>query len=191
MVAPGGSAGVTGVIWAARHPRPAVAEGICYGRLDVSLAEPAAIGARRILQQLDGQPARIVTSPLRRAHDIASHIAAETGIALLVEPRLAELDFGAWEGVAWSDIARREIDAWAADPLGYRPGGGECVTQLSRRVAELWQEAPRFAEPQLWLTHAGPLRCLAALSRNVPLSTCLNETFAYSSVLVLAPAAPV
>ena len=34
---------------------------------------------------------------------------------LTVDSRLAEMHFGQWEGVAWNDIPRHELDAWAAN----------------------------------------------------------------------------
>ena len=44
------------------------------------------------------------------------------------------MDFGAWEGVAWHDISRAHVDAWAADLPHYAPGGGESLASMLQRV---------------------------------------------------------
>lgn len=176
------------MIIAVRHPRPDIGEGICYGQRDIGLAEPVAGNVRGLMTGLIGRNlAAIVTSPLQRAHAYARALAQAFDLPLTVEPRLREMSFGTWEGVAWSEIARAEIDAWAADPLGYAPGGGESVAQLSARVSEVWQEANPGDGDQLWITHAGPMRCLAALSERADLRTCLERRFAYCEMLELAP----
>jgi alpha-ribazole phosphatase len=102
-----------------------------------------------------------------------------------VEPRLQELNFGAWEGLAWDAIPREEIDAWAADPLGYRPRGGETVNELASRVEQAWRQATATARHELWITHAGPMRCLYALTMGQPLAQCLDRRFDYGEVLDL------
>ncbi|MEM9058023.1 MAG: histidine phosphatase family protein, partial [Pseudomonadota bacterium] len=103
-----------------RHTRPALGSDVCYGSLDIELAdtfEADAAAAIAALPQVD----RVVSSPLHRARRLAERIAGERGVPLTVEPRVSEMDFGAWEGQPWADIPRTEIDAWALDFLDARP----------------------------------------------------------------------
>lgn len=175
------------MIIAIRHPRPAIDAGICYGQLDLPLAEPVEDAARLLKGRLGSHGfARIVTSPLQRALGLAEAIARDSALALTVDPRLQEMNFGTWEGVAWQTIPRAELDAWAGDPIGYRPGGGETVGELAERVSQAWQEAVAASERQLWITHAGPMRCLFAATRHLPLEQCLDRRFDFGEVLDLA-----
>lgn len=172
-----------GSIVALRHPKPAIAAGICYGQLDVGLAEPCEASVRDILRQLDPVGLqRVVSSPLRRAHDVATALSGDLGLPLSVEPRLQEMDFGTWEGRAWSTIARAELDAWADDLTGFRPGGGECADDLLRRVGAVMNETAIVGERQLWVTHGGPLRCLMALSERRPLGSYLRHEVPFGSL---------
>ncbi len=172
------------MIVAVRHPRPAIAEGVCYGQLDVGLAEPPEIGAAAIRDLLHGQTFdRIVSSPLSRAHSVAMWLADDLALPLALDTRIAEMSFGTWEGREWRDIARTEIDAWAVDPVGYRPGGGETVRDLLARVADAWRAGLDQGGRQLWITHAGPMRCLLSLSTGRPLGDCLAERFDYGATL--------
>lgn len=178
------------MIIAVRHPRPAIDAGVCYGQLDMALAEPVEDAARALMGRLGSYGfARIVTSPLQRALGLAEAIARDFTLAVAVDPRLQEMNFGTWEGVAWQTIPREEIDAWAGDPIGNRPGGGETVSELAARVSQAWQEAVAGGERQLWITHAGPMRCVFAATRGLPLEQCLDRRFDFGDMLDLtAPA---
>lgn len=163
------------MIIAIRHPRPALAAGICYGQMDVGLAEPCDSHARQLVQELRRSDATVVvSSPLRRSRELAQPLADALGLPLTIEPRLQELNLGAWEGRTWASIARQDLDAWARDVLGYRPGGGESADDLMRRVRAVWDETVCRGETQIWVTHAGPIRCLMALSKDRPLQEVLQ-----------------
>jgi alpha-ribazole phosphatase len=139
-----------------RHTKPAGAQGLCYGRTDLGLGPCFAAHAARILQDLP-DVARIVTSPLSRCALLARVIADARGVAVETDPRLTEMDFGAWENVPWADIPRAELDAWAADLLHARPHGGESVADLRARVLPALRD---HAHPQtLVVTHHGVIKC--------------------------------
>ena len=94
------------------------------------------------------------------------------------------MDFGSWEELAWNDIPRDGLDAWADDPLHYRPGGAESPAELFQRVKRFWLARCGLEGDQLWVTHAGPLRCFLALSQDRDFADCLSATFEYGSVLI-------
>jgi alpha-ribazole phosphatase len=129
-------AGCTFTLHAWRHPRASGAEGRCIGRTDLPvdvrrakrLAHRIRAHARR-----QGLPPIIVTSPLQRSRAVGRWL-ARWGWQHRVDPALAEMDFGAWDGRAWAEITRAEIDAWCADFLVHAPGGGESVATLLVRM---------------------------------------------------------
>jgi alpha-ribazole phosphatase len=145
-----------------RHTRPSGGQGLCYGSSDVELGDDFAGEAARLAGALP-RFGRILTSPLLRCRRLAEHLAASRAAPLTEEPRLAEMDFGRWEGRAWSDVARSELDLWAADFEGARPHGGESVSMLAARVSDLLDESSATGEPDLWVTHAGVARAAGAL----------------------------
>ncbi len=171
-----------GLILVARHPRPRIGARICYGRTDVPLAEPAGQGAASLIAAAGEPIERIVSSPLSRALLVAQAVAAETGAPLHTDDRLTELDFGDWENMAWSAVPRAEIDAWAADPLRYRPGGGESVEAVLRRVRRAWTGIASSEATTLVVTHAGPIRCLRHIGHGVPILQAIEASIAYGSV---------
>ena len=149
-----------------RHPAPVVGPGICYGSSDLE-ADPAALEAALAALpaqlQSDARSTPIYTSPLRRCAVLAEALAVRMQTAPpIADARLAEMDFGAWEGKAWNDIPRAEVDAWADDLVHYAPGGGETVLQVAARVSAFLDECENDA---IVICHAGTIRLLTALSR--------------------------
>jgi len=155
-----------------RHPLPDVAPGLCYGASDVPVRadDLAHVHAALAAQGLPGNLA-VLASPLQRCARLAERLAPGR---VTFDARLAEMDFGAWEGRAWSDIPRADVDAWAADLLHYRPGGADNVLDVARRVqaclADLRAELRARALPgALVVCHAGTIRLLTALHGGAPL----------------------
>ncbi len=114
-----------------RHPKPRIANGICYGRLDL-LAENSAVVADKLQLELPaGLP--LWSSPLLRCRELAECLHPQP----MFDERLAEMNFGEWEGRPWDDIPRAQLDAWAADVAGYIPPGGESALALQHRYVEI------------------------------------------------------
>jgi alpha-ribazole phosphatase len=149
-------------IWLARHARPLVGPGICYGQLDVAADTEATATSASALAAVIPAATRIVCSPLQRCELLAhSLLGLRADLAYKTDARLMELNFGAWEGRRWDDIGPAALDAWVADFGHHRPGGGESMAQFMHRVASAWDEASQAASqttPTLWLTHAGVIR---------------------------------
>jgi len=150
-----------------RHPRPAVAEGVCYGRADLAVGPELGVTLAAALAGLPEVRA-VVTSPLARCRRLAEAIAAARRLPLAVDARIAEMDFGAWEGRPWAALPRAELDAWAADFRDARPHGGESVAMLERRVAAALAETPPGSPPVLWVSHMGVARAASALLGRPP-----------------------
>jgi alpha-ribazole phosphatase len=142
-----------------RHPPLAVAPGICYGHRDLAIADPQSVGA--IVAEVCTMKGTVWTSPLRRCRVVADAIGPNR-----VDPRLVEMDFGDWDGLAWNAIPRAELDAWAADPWRFAPPGGETGASLVARVTAFRDALP--AGDHVVVSHGGPLKVLAALLRGHP-----------------------
>jgi alpha-ribazole phosphatase len=164
-----------------RHPPPAVPPGICYGRSDLPLVEDPAACAARLRTQLP-QDIPVFTSPLRRCLALAEALHARP----IIDERLTEMDFGAWEMRAWDDIPRSEIDAWSAAPLDYAPPGGKPVAVLLGRVRTFLSDRRADGCSELAVvTHAGVMKLFAAELLDLPIDNWLPMTFKYSEIFVI------
>lgn len=161
-----------------RHPRPLVAPGTCYGRLDVAALDVAAAAER--LRGLLPTGVPVWSSPLRRCRELAACLHGSP----CVDDRLQEMHFGAWEGRSWDDIGPAALDAWAADVAGYAPPGGESARQVQAR-ALAWVQERTEAESVL-VTHGGVMRVLLAHWLGLPPGEWLRLNFAYAAVTTVA-----
>jgi alpha-ribazole phosphatase len=142
-----------------RHPPLQIAQGICYGRSDIAIADPASIPP--IAAQVRAMRATVWTSPLRRCRIVADAIGPNR-----IDPSLIEMDFGTWDGLPWDAIPRPALDAWAADPLAFAPPGGETGAALIARVTAFREALP--PGDHVIVSHGGPLKVLDALLRGHP-----------------------
>jgi alpha-ribazole phosphatase len=125
------------VVYAWRHPRPIGAEGRCIGRTDLPVDARKALRLARRIHRFSvtwGAVRVVATSPLRRCADVGRWL-RRFGWTHVVDARLAETDFGTWDGLRWDAVPRAEIDAWVEDFSDYRPGDGESLRELLARAA--------------------------------------------------------
>jgi alpha-ribazole phosphatase len=162
-------------LWLVRHAQPLVAPGVCYGALDLSADADATRLAAQALAQVLPRGAALTSSPLQRCEQLTQCLRGlRPDVTHTVDTRLAEMDFGQWEGQRWDAIARTELDAWTAAFATWRCGGAECVQHFMDRVAAAWDAARTQARvtgaTQVWITHAGVIRAaqlIAAGQRQV------------------------
>lgn len=151
-------------LYLVRHLAPLAAPGICYGRTDLEVDRGATAAALPGLRAGLPPNAPLISSPLRRCASLARAL----GDDVRFDARLAELDFGHWEMQSWDSIPRAEVDAWAADVAHYRPGGGESVADMARRICAFHDELMDENLPQaIVVCHAGAIRLLAARFRGL------------------------
>lgn len=99
------------------------------------LGRSQAEAAARYIGERGGIDA-IVCSPLGRAQETASAAAKELGLDIVVDDDLIETDFGAWEGLTFSEAAQRDPELhsrWLRD-TGVAPPGGESFDAVADRV---------------------------------------------------------
>jgi len=81
--------------------------------------------------------AALYSSDLQRAMETAQICGTETGVPVIPEPRLREMNLGHWQGMRAADIRAQypdEFRNWHTAPHLVRPPGGETVPQLATRV---------------------------------------------------------
>jgi broad specificity phosphatase PhoE len=143
------------------------------GRTDAPLTDiglqQAAAAAKRLATAGLGV---IVTSPLQRTAQTAQAVAAVTGAAVVTDDGFRETDFGAWEGLTFTEVRERwpaEVTAWLADPE-VAPPGGESFTDVNIRVTAALDRvlAARTGQTVLIVSHVTPIKMLIAAALLAP-----------------------
>ena len=106
-----------------------------------------------------------VSSPLVRASETMELMRAALGLppdGYRVDPRLAEIAFGEWEGLTYEDVLARDPDVVGrreSNKWGFLPPGGESYAQLTVRI-RAWYES--VAADTVVTAHGGTARALVA-----------------------------
>lgn len=128
-------------------PEQHLGQGIDIGLSVAGRAQAAALGERIGGEQFD----RILCSPLLRARETAAAVAR--GRPVEVDARLAEMDYGEWEGLTYEQIEAIDADfrhRWIDDPASNACPGGESGDDVAARAGAL------LGDLLAWSALAGP-----------------------------------
>ncbi|MCB1736839.1 MAG: histidine phosphatase family protein [Gammaproteobacteria bacterium] len=140
------------------------------GRVDPALSEKGWRSMRLALSDLP-RVSRVVSSPLRRCLDFAQAWAVEAGLPMAIDDRLAEMDFGAWEGRSAAEIHAADADALGRfwnDPYAGGPDGSEPFADFIARVEAGFADAEAGTDEVLVVSHGGPIRWRLARAQGLP-----------------------
>ena len=140
------------------------AEHLISGLAEVPLAEKgmrqaASLAARLAEHQNDYRIKHILVSPLGRARKTASYIEQALGIEAVVEKRLHEIDFGAFEGTSTRGA---EFLAIKANPYKRFPGGESLLEAAHRIYGAIEDARTRYAPDNLLFVCHGMVSSLIA-----------------------------
>ena len=138
---------------------------IC-GRTDSPLTEKGRAQAAALAPHLP-KVDRVLCSPLSRARETAEILTRGTGLAIKIEPRLIEQDFGSFEG---RDRGTEAFLAAKKEPACRFPGG-ESSFETAARVYSLLNElkAEGSEETVLLVCHGAVMRIIETYFRDMPM----------------------
>ena len=156
-----------------RHGRTASnAEGRIQGQLDTPLDELGLVQAEALGTVFAADPpARVVSSDLARARATAQAVCDHIGLPLVVDARLRETHFGAWQGLTGDEVAAgwpEAFEAWRRHE-GH-PVGGETPAQVGERAVAAAREHMVDEGTLLLVTHGGTARALVGTLTELPVA---------------------
>jgi probable phosphoglycerate mutase len=128
---------------------------------DTGRAEAGALAARLATRRLDA----VYSSPLERAWETASFVAAPHGLEVVGLDAVGEVRYGSWEGAELESLKTDPL--WAgvmAYPSGTRFPGGETLTEVQARGVGAVHEV-RIAHPGqvvAVVSHADVIKAIVA-----------------------------
>lgn len=147
-------------------------------------ATAAALAARGTIQA-------VVSSPMRRCRETAEAVAGRLGLDVRIDEGLREADFGAWEGMTFSEVRERypdDLDAWLASSKAAPTGGGESFAAVARRIAVSRDKLlARYASRTVLLvTHVTPVKTLVRLALGAPPESLFRMELSAASLSAVA-----
>ncbi len=178
-----------------RHGRTATTGKVLPGRAPgLHLADTGRQQAQRAAERIAELPnvAAVYASPLERARETASPIAAARGLKVTVDKGLLECDFGRWTGATLKSLMK--LPEWGTvqrAPSTFTFPGGESFTAMQTRMVSTLDRL-RAAHPGgviVCVSHADPIKAAVAhalgthidLFQRIVISTCSISVIAYGS----------
>ncbi len=134
----------------------------------------------------------IYASPLERAGETAEPISRVSGVPVVIEADLDEVDFGSWSGADFDDLAGDERwQYWNRERDQGRPPGGETMAEAQCRVVRVLDRL-READGDrtiVLVSHADLIKTGLAWALGLPLAFYARFEISPASVsrLIVAP----
>jgi len=160
--------------------------GIKYrGHTDDPLTPQGRLQMNRVWDSIADDVDIIITSPLSRCALPAADWAARSHIPCIIDPRVAELHYGDWEGKTAIEIEAAYpgmLAQWRRDPTGMCPPGGESPEALRIRL-QAWLTDVISTYPDkhiLLVSHSGTQRMLISIAMQAPIASSRNLSMPYA-----------
>ena len=168
------------------------------GQQDIPLNAEGLRQAAELADALRGQHFdAIFSSDLSRARQTAEVLAGAMRLPRCLDVRLREVHLGEWQGLTHADIQARFPAQWAeryADPLNFRPPGGETVAEMAARAFPAVDEIAAACPDSrvLLVSHGILLAALLCRARKLPLKEIYAQELdnAKPEIIFWPPASP-
>lgn len=116
----------------------------------------------------------IVSSPLRRCVDFSETLAEQYQCDFYQDQRLAEIDFGDWDGMKTDDIAKRwpdKLEQFWQNPMDFPPPNAETMQDFQARVIDAKRALINQLKGKhtLVVSHGGVIRMMLADVLGMPI----------------------
>lgn len=160
-----------------RHPPLIDMQGICYGTLDVRIADAVLMQySDQLKKQLPLLP--VISSPLQRCFALAQAIASNA----IKDDHLIEMNFGDWQGQRWDSIDRSALDDWAKNVTRFRAPNGENFIDVIARLGDFLNQ---LKVPHILITHAGVIRAAYYLLGDMPIEQAAAMEIPYARPIII------
>ncbi|UDY24886.1 histidine phosphatase family protein [Nocardioides sp. Kera G14] len=136
------------------------------------------------------EAAAVIASPVQRTHETGEILASTLGLPLELEPGLAEMEFGHWDGLTFAEVSAQhgdEMKAWLG-ALERAPRGGESFRDVESRVlAALERLRSAYAGRTVVVaSHVTPIKTIVAHALGAPLEAVFRMELAPAAVSVVS-----
>lgn len=160
------------------------------GREDARLVAQALskVGKSGVYQHIKA-PVAVVTSPIARTKETAEAIADVLGVQVEMEPDIAEISFGVWDGHTNAEVAEKWPEQWAAwrGSWTVSPPNGESLADFDARVSAARERIVDSYAGQtvVAVSHVMPIRSFIRYAYEGGISAYWSTQIAPCSITIL------
>ena len=175
------------MLYLVRHAAPPVnSRNRFWGKADPGVDAADLSGVSALVALFPRKPDVVVSSPVRRAFATAEVLAGAMDMAVATDPQLAEVDFGLFDGLNFTEAAARypaEAERWSEFGDQYVFPEGESTADFLVRADQAWRRWIDCREEEaLIVSHAGVLSVWMCLFLGLPPERRFLFRPAYSSL---------
>lgn len=168
--------------------------GALQGRLDTPLNATGLQQAQEVAEKIKAQSLHfdaVYTSPLRRAKDTARIATGLAADQIIIDNRLVEFSFGAWEGRSGAELAA-DIKGFFDPQEDFCAPGGENFPELFSRTKTFLRDIGKLHRNQrvLVVSHAAALHAMLTVFAQRPLAQFWKVTLGNCGLVKLTNAYP-
>lgn len=169
-----------------RHGETTAGSVFC-GSTDVPLNEQGRLQMWAAVEKNRSAWDLVITTPLARCADFAAELGRRHDLPVVIEPRLQEMHFGAWEGLSAAEILETDADAMTRfwrDPIQNTPPGAEALAHFETRIVDAWREIvnKHAGRRILIVSHGGTIRMILCHVMQHPIKQLLEFEVAHGSM---------
>jgi alpha-ribazole phosphatase len=166
-----------------RHTATSSAPETCHGGgTELELAATFEHEVEILRKELPSCVTHFHSSPLRRCEILARRIDSQA--AWQIDPRLAEIHFGDWEGRRWDQLSGPALDAWMDDFVNVHPPGGENALDVAKRTRSFLKGLEEGTH--LAITHGGVIRVLLSDILGFPMANLFQIEIPFGCIVELS-----
>lgn len=171
-------------IYLIRHTSVEIPKGFCYGQSDLPLRQTFEAEAAITKANIESIHFDIAyTSPLSRCTRLATYCGFSNAIR---EPRILELNFGAWEMQSFDEIKDDNLQCWYDDYINVKATNGESFSDQYLRVSNFLDEVrQKSAENIVVFAHGGVLICAQIYAKKIQPKEAFKTVPAYGGIIRL------
>jgi len=160
--------------------------GIKYrGCLDESLTVHGRESMNKVWLNIEDDVALVMSSPLSRCAEPAKAWSKQTGIPCVIDERIQELNYGAWEGLTHQEIedcTPQLLQQWRKDPTHLTPPKGESMHSFAERTKSFLDNLIDAHEDNhiLVVAHSGSVRLMLAHLLRAPIQSTRHLAMPYA-----------
>jgi probable phosphoglycerate mutase len=162
-----------------------------FGGADPGLTETGRDQAKRAAEWVREHEVvdAIYASPLRRTQETAGAVADALGLSVALEPGVAEVAFGDWDGHTFKEIFEQwpnEVQSWLDSPAVPPPNGESMEATRARTLTA--RDRLVAAHPEqtvVVVSHVTPIKLLVAEALGAPIEAIYRMDLAPASITAL------
>ena len=173
-----------------RHATHALLDHVMVGRTPgIAIDEAGRAQAEQVARRLAREGIELIqSSPQQRSRETVDPLAEQSGLPVVIEPALDEIDLGEWTGCSFDQLATDpRWRAWHEARSTTRAPGGESMSEVQARILSHFDRVRRnYPQGRVaMVSHGDVIKAAILFHLGLPLEACHRFEISPASLSVV------